>query len=74
MTKDEYDSEPVYFCKRCLSLNIQKLPAMPKQYYCAECGNVELESADIETWKNLYKARYGKDYVKKRELRWPYWC
>jgi len=26
MQKEEYDKEPVYYCKRCLSLNIRQIP------------------------------------------------
>jgi len=31
-------------------------------------------TASIEEWKELYKKKYGKDFVEKRELKWPYWC
>ena len=69
-----YDDEPVWYCKRCLSLNIKQMPHMKGQDYCSDCGATDLASADIEEWKELYKKKYGQDFVKKRELKWPYWC
>ena len=74
MKKDKsYDDEPVYFCKRCLSLNIKQMPVV-KQDYCEECGSADIGSTSIEEWKEMYKKKYGHDYIQKRELKWPYWC
>lgn len=47
---------------------------MENQYYCADCGAVDLEETSIEEWKKLYKQRHGKEFVEKRVLKWPYWC
>ena len=69
-----YDDEPVWYCKRCLSLKIKKMPHVIGQDYCSDCGATDLASADIEEWKELYKKKYGQDFVQKRELKWPYWC
>ena len=44
------------------------------QDYCGECGTTDIGTIDIEEWKKLYREKYGKDYVEKRELKWPYWC
>jgi len=74
MDRVDYDDEPVYYCKRCLSLNIRQIPMLEGQYYCAECGTVELATATIDEWKELYRKKYGKDYIEKKELKWPYWC
>ncbi len=74
MDRVDYDDEPVYYCKRCLSLNIRQIPMLEGQYYCAECGTVELDTATIDEWKELYRKKYGKDYIEKKELKWPYWC
>ncbi len=46
---------------------------MEDQYYCGDCGNVEMGEAQIEEWKALYKEKYGKDFIEKKELKWPYW-
>ena len=74
--KKEYDDDPVTYCKRCLSLNIQQIPMFPDKYCCCECGTLELKEAkNIEEWKALYKEKYGHDFVQKRKKRgWPYWC
>lgn len=31
--------------------------------YCDECGSTNIEQTDIETWKKLFKERYGFDYL-----------
>lgn len=72
--KIDYDDEPVYYCKRCLSLNIREIPMMENQFCCGDCGTVDMGTASIEEWKTLYKKKYGRDFVEKRELKWPYWC
>jgi hypothetical protein len=72
--KEDYDREPVYYCKRCLSLNIRGVPLVENVDYCGECGATDIGTATIEEWKALYKKKYGKDFVIKRELKWPYWC
>lgn len=74
MSKNEYDDEPVYYCKRCLSLNIKQMPLLPDQDYCEECGATLIGQTDIETWKEKYRERYGHDYIVKIERKWPYWC
>ena len=75
MAKEKsYDDEPVYYCKRCLSLNIKQMPHVKGQCYCGECGTTSIDSADIEEWKEMYRKKYGHDFVVKRELKWPYWC
>jgi hypothetical protein len=72
--KKTYDEDPVFYCKRCLSLNIRRMPCVDNQDYCGECGTTDIGSADIEEWKEMYKKKYGHDFVQKRVLKWPYWC
>lgn len=72
--KDLYNEDPVYYCKRCLSLSIREMPMMPEQDYCEECGNVDVGTTDIEEWKKMYREKYGHDYIIKVERKWPYWC
>lgn len=31
--------------------------------YCDECGSSDIEQTDIETWRDLYRKRYGFDYL-----------
>lgn len=69
------DDDPVFYCRRCLSLSIKQMPFVENQDYCAECGSADIAVADnIEVWKEMYKKKYGHDYIIKRELKWPYWC
>jgi hypothetical protein len=72
--KEQYDEEPVFYCKRCLSLNIRQIPGAEDQEYCDDCGSANIGSASIEEWEEMYRKKNGKDYVVKRELKWPYWC
>ena len=74
MDNNSYDDEPVYYCKRCLSLNIRSIPLVPDQDYCGDCGAVDVETTDIEDWKRLYKEKYGRDFIVNEQLEWPYWC
>lgn len=75
--KQSYDDEPVYYCKRCLSLNIKQMPFVPDQDYCANCGTAEIGTTTIEEWNEMYKKKYGHEHITKitkKELKWPYWC
>lgn len=74
MARNEYDEEPVYYCKRCLSLNIRQMPILNHQDYCGECGSAEVGYVDIEEWNRLYEEKYGHPYIDRKKPRWPYWC
>ena len=75
MAKINYDEEPVYYCKRCLSLNIQEMPMIAGGLYCGECGASETAQTQIEEWDRMYKERYGREFiVKQPPPKWPYWC
>ena len=74
MKDSSYDDEPVYYCKRCLSLSIGQMPFKKDQDYCMECGTTDIGTTTIEEWTKMYKEKYGHDYVQKRVLNWPYWC
>lgn len=72
--ENPYDNEPVYYCKRCLSLKIKPVPFVTGQDYCGECGTTDVACAGIDEWRELYRKRYGHDYVMRRVRKWPYWC
>lgn len=57
-TKDDYNSEPVFYCKNCLSLRVMILDDDTE--YCDECGCTEMESSSIEDWQKLYNKKYNK--------------
>lgn len=63
MDKSEYNSEPVFYCKSCLSLKVKTVAADMDLDYCDECGSTDISQASIGEWEALYKERYGFDYL-----------
>lgn len=61
----EFNNEPVFYCKHCLSLRIKAVPGMKDLDYCDECGATDIAQTDIETWEKMYKERFGFDYLGK---------
>jgi hypothetical protein len=61
--KESYDDEPVFYCKRCLSLKIKPIPLFNNQDYCEDCGSADIGKCNIEEWLKLYKDKYGHPYV-----------
>lgn len=54
----EYDDEPVYYCKRCLSLRIMNAPGMGGDYcYCDRCGGVSVGTAKIDEYERMMDHR-----------------
>ena len=45
--QSEYNKEPVFYCKHCLSLKIRDA-GLPEVLYCDECGSTEALSANIK--------------------------
>ncbi len=62
---NNYNKEPVFYCRHCLSLKIKSVPSMTELDYCDECGTTDIGQTDIESWRTLYKNRYGIDYLDK---------
>lgn len=63
--KEEYNNEPVFYCRECLSLKVVDLTS--DTAYCEDCGSTNIGSTDIDTWKALYKERYKKDYMEENK-------
>lgn len=59
MTTEEYDSIPVFYCKRCRSLLILSDPEVGD--YCPRCGSTEIGTALIGQYLKLI----GKDKFDK---------
>lgn len=60
--KDEYNEEPVLYCKKCLSLRV-KTVGLNDLDYCDECGATNIEQCNIEEWESLYIKRFGHRYL-----------
>lgn len=61
--KELYNAIPVFYCKQCLSLRIKSLPGTDDIDFCDECNSTNIESTDIFTWQQMYKDRYGNNYL-----------
>lgn len=62
----DYNEEPVFYCKNCLSLRIKTVRTDVDLDYCDECGSTNIDKAHIEHWQDLYKQRYGFDFLTKK--------
>ena len=60
---EDYNSEPVYYCKHCLSLAVLNIPDVPDTCYCDKCGSTDIASSSIEEWEELYQKKYGHKFV-----------
>ena len=63
--QDLYDTVPVYYCSRCLSLKILRFDDSddPNDCYCEKCGCTNIKEAPIEKWEEMYTNRYKKPYI-----------
>ena len=58
------DNELVVYCPHCLSLNIRVIDREDESLdYCDDCGNTTLDTVDINTWEDMYQAKYGHKYL-----------
>lgn len=63
---DDYNNEPVYYCKNCLSLSIMELT--DDISFCDRCGNTEIGICHIDEWEKLYREKYGRDHIKHKKI------
>lgn len=63
LNKEIYDAIPVFYCKQCLSLRIKGLPGNNSIDFCDDCNSTNIETTDIFTWQQLYRERYGSNYI-----------
>lgn len=66
LKKEEYDLEPVAYCKHCYSLKIKYEDAIDGDC-CMNCGSTDIGTTDINTWETLYRNRYGHPYTVKSD-------
>ena len=65
MSNTEYNSEPVFYCKDCLSLKIRDVEHIDNSEYCDDCGSTDIGTASIEEWDAKYVAKYGHHFTDK---------
>lgn len=59
----DYNDEPVYYCKQCLSLRIRHILDVANTEFCDSCGSMDIDTCNIYDWEDLYKNRYGFYYL-----------
>lgn len=62
-SSSEYNDEPVFYCKECMSLRIQSVASGLDLDYCDECGSTDIEQSHINDWEQSYKDKYGFNYL-----------
>ena len=67
LTKEEYNEVPVYYCTCCLSLDIRRSESGD---YCDDCGSTDTWVTTITDWEEMYKAAYGKPFLKLKTKVW----
>jgi hypothetical protein len=65
---NEFNEEPVFYCKSCLSLKVKTVLVDSGLDYCDDCGSTDVGQANIRDWENLYKERYGTYFLDKEEF------
>ena len=73
-TKDASNSEPIHYCKNCLSIVIKTIEFEKGEDgedrevdYCLDCGNTDICSAHISEWEDMYEERYGERFLTKKK-------
>ena len=61
--QNQYNEEPVFYCKSCLSLKIRDVPSMENSEFCDECSSTDIGQCSIEEWEEMYINRYGHRYL-----------
>lgn len=61
----EYNKEPVFYCKHCLSLKVRHVIGMEDSEYCDDCGSTDIAECPIEEWESIYRNKFGHDYLEE---------
>lgn len=66
---EDYNSEPVFYCRSCLSLRIRGVDDCE---YCDVCSSTDIGQCSIKEWEELYKSKFGHAYLDEyKERRYP---
>jgi hypothetical protein len=60
--KPEYDDEPIFYCKDCLSLRVRDAGSL-NLLYCEDCSNTDIGETTIDKWVQMYEDKYGFNYL-----------
>ena len=63
--KEEYNKEPVYYCKKCLSLKIGYVAVLEGSEYCEDCNSTDIGTTTIEEWDKMFFNKYGYHYLEE---------
>lgn len=63
--KEKYNKEPVYYCKKCLSLKIGYVAVLEGSEYCEDCNSTNIGKAPIEEWDKMFFNKYGYHYLEE---------
>ncbi len=63
--KNKYNDEPVFYCKKCLSLAIKS--DIDDYDYCNECGSTDIDTDTVDNWEAKYKNMYGFSLLNKNK-------
>lgn len=69
-SKDKSNSEPITYCKTCLSIHIKTAEFEDTKQevdYCISCSNTDLDKTHISEWEDMYEERYGERFLTKKE-------
>ncbi len=62
--KQNFNNVPVTYCTTCLSLKVKDVVVDHKKVNCCmDCGNTPTAETHIEEWQDLYKERYGEEFL-----------
>ena len=59
-----YEVEPVFYCRRCLSLRVVNVGTQEDLLFCDDCNSTDITTADVRDWEQKYISRYGNKFLK----------
>jgi len=68
--KDNSNSEPITYCKTCLSIKIKTVGFEDTEKevdYCVDCSNTEMGEAHVSEWEDLYEEKYGERFLTEKK-------
>lgn len=66
LNTSEYNKEPVYYCKKCLSLKIVDSDGL---CFCDECGCIDIDKEPIFVWIKRYELKYDRKFFDVERIR-----